>query len=228
MITLTITAAFLAPVVVHGQELVTDRPDQTESSVTVPDHHWQLETGWTWSRDEGDGFRLDTSEGPGTLLRWGLANDWELRFGWAGWAREELEVGGRSTVVDGATDGELGAKVRLAEERGSRPEIALLFSTSVPLGDSDLGSDAFDPSFRFCLSHTLSDRLSLGYNLGLEWQTASAGDEEHTLSSGVYTVALGIELGERKGAFVEQQVFSDAGRRHEGASQGSNFLLLSN
>lgn len=55
-----------------------------------------------------------------------------------------------------------GAAAFLATERGATPEIALLFGTSVPLGDDDLTSDEFDPSIRFSLSHALNERLSLG------------------------------------------------------------------
>ena len=36
-------------------ELVTDRPDQTESSKTVPVGSFQLESGWTLSRDDEGG-----------------------------------------------------------------------------------------------------------------------------------------------------------------------------
>lgn len=214
--------------VAWGQELVTDRPDQTESSVTVPVGRWQIETGWTWSRDEQDGEQVDTREVPGTLIRIGLSNRWELRLGWAGWVREEITANGQSSAADGFADGELGAKVYLREERGATPEIALLFGTSVPVGESALTSDHFDPSFRFSLSHTLSDRLSLGYNLGMEWETSAAAGREHTLSHGIYTVALGIGLGDRAGAFVELfgSVAASAGGSPEHSLDGGFTWLL--
>lgn len=202
-----------------GQELVTDRPDQTESSITVPAGRWQIETGWTWARDDQDGERFETNEGPGTLLRVGVSTRWELRLGWAGWIREEVSGGGQDSVVDGFTDGELGAKVYLREERGAFPEIALLFGTSVPVGENSLTSDHFDPSFRFSLSHTLSDRLSLGYNLGMEWETSDSAGGEHTLSRGIYTVALGIGLDNRAGVFVE--LFGSVAASAEGSPEHS-------
>lgn len=186
-----------------GQELVTDRPDATESSVTVPAGHWQVEAGWTLSRDDDGGTRVETKELPGTLVRLGLSQSWELRIGWSGWVSQETSFGGATREVDGAGDGELGAKVFLREERGAAPEIALLFGTSLPVGDDGLTTDRFDPAFRLSLSHTLSDRLSLGYNLGMEWETGDEDGERDTLSRGIYTVALGIGLDERAGAFVE-------------------------
>ena len=36
-------------------ELVTDRPDQMESSVVVPPRYVQIETGWSLSQDKEEG-----------------------------------------------------------------------------------------------------------------------------------------------------------------------------
>jgi hypothetical protein len=178
--------------------------------VTVPSGHWQLETGWTFARDQGGGTSTESHELPGTLLRVGVARAWELRFGWSGLIREEIGAGGRSATSEGTGDGELGAKVYLRGERGAAPEMALLFGTSVPIGEDDRSSERFDPSLRLSLAHTLTDRLSLGYNLGLEWETSTpAPGERHTLSRALYTLALGIGLTERTGAFVE--LFGDLG-----------------
>ena len=199
----TLLALFFPPPAFAQDDLVTDRPDQTESSVTVLEGHWQLESGWTMTRDDDGGLSTKMNELPGTLVRIGVSRAWELRFGWSGLVREATTWEGIRTDVEGAGDAELGAKVYLREERGAAPEVALLFSTSVPVGDDDLTSGRFDPSFRLSLADTLSDRLSLGYNLGMEWATDDETGDRHTLSRGIYTVALGISLGERTGAFVE-------------------------
>ncbi len=212
---LAVLTLALAPAAA-AQDLVTDRPDQTESSVTVARGQWQIETGWTLTRDEADGLDVEVHELPGTLVRVGVASAWELRIGWSGWVREEIDSGALSGVEEGAGDGELGAKVFLRPERGGAPEIALLFGSSVPVGDDAMSSERFDPSFRFSFAHTLSDRLSLGYNLGMEWETSEVGSGgQHTLSRGIYTVALGIGLGERLGAFVE--LYGDVGLSDDGS-----------
>ncbi|RMH21396.1 MAG: transporter [Acidobacteria bacterium] len=187
-------------------ELVTDRPDQTESSVVVPPGYVQIEAGWTFTRNDDGGARLEVHELPGTLVRIGVAERVELRIGWSGLVFEELRGRDLPFVLDqdGAGDAELGAKIYLGEERGARPEIALLVASSVPVGEDAFTTDAFDPSFRLSLAHTLSERLSLGYNLGMEWETGAGDDgRERTLGSAIYTLALGIGLSERWGAFVE-------------------------
>ncbi len=61
-----------------------------------------------------------------------------------------------------------------------------------------------DPALRLSFAHTLSERLSLGYNVGIGWESGPGGDGgTTTLSSYLYTVALGIGLSDRVGAFVE-------------------------
>ena len=47
-------------------ELITDRPDQTESAETVPPGLVQVETGWVFAREDAEGVRLQTHQVPGT------------------------------------------------------------------------------------------------------------------------------------------------------------------
>ena len=58
-------------------ELNTDRPDFTESSVTVPRGRLQMESGVTWSDEPGGSEVLS---GPELLFRYGLFEKTELRF----------------------------------------------------------------------------------------------------------------------------------------------------
>jgi len=182
-------------------ELITDRPDQTESAVTVAPGFVQLEVGASFTHD-GDAD-LDTFEAPGSLLRIGLVKRLELRIGWTGHVSQDV---GAEGLFDesGVGDAELGVKVRLRDEQGRRPEMALLLAGSLPVGEAAFTSDRVDPSFRLALAHTLGERLGLGYNVGVEWASEpGVGGGATTLSSYLYTVALGIGLSERTGAFVE-------------------------
>lgn len=218
-------AIALAAPGVRGQppppgELVTDRPDQTESAEVVAPGWVQVEAGWLHTRDESDGLRSETDEVPGTLVRIGLAERLELRLGWAGWIEEEVEGRGGRSVAEGGGDLELGGKLVLWEERGRRPRGALLAAVNLPTGAAALTSDRYDPSLRLSLAHSLPRDLSLGYNLEV-----SRGEEGSVVA---YTAALGIGLTERLGAFVE--LFGDlpadapGGPAHS-ADGGWTFLL---
>ena len=179
----------LWPMVSTGAELVTDRPDATESSSVVEPGYGQVEMGWLLT-DSGDTTSHEFAQ---TLLRIGVVDHVELRVGWSGYLEAD-----RSDAPEGVGDGELGLKIYFAEERGFLPETALLASVSVPWGDSEVSSKEVDPAFRFAFAHTLSDTASLSYNLGAEWGT----EDDATLSSFVYTTALGIGLTDSLGLYV--------------------------
>lgn len=202
-------AALLMAASLHAQpadvpELVTDRPDQTESAVVVPVGSVQVEAGWLLTRFEEGGDTLEIEEVPGTLVRIGLHERLELRLAWDGHVDEELETGGRRFGVSGAGDAAAGVKVAIAAEQGRRPESALLVHVGLPVGVSELTSDRFDPSWRLSFAHTLTERLSFGYNLGMAWASEeTAPGTVETFSFGEYTAALGIGLADRLGAFVE-------------------------
>ena len=68
------TQSFLMQI--NAQDLITDRPDITESAVTVPFHFVQIETGYQYNKDG-----LNSAEHFGaTLIRFGLTSNIELRF----------------------------------------------------------------------------------------------------------------------------------------------------
>lgn len=183
-------------------ELITDRPDQTESASVVPAGFYQLETGIAYERVESGPLTVRTVSGPGTLARIGLGGRTELRVGWEGWVDQEVDVRGPSPFdrsVSGVGDGEVGAKVKLREEAGALPEMALLAGLSLPVGDEELTSDEYEPAVRLAFAHTLSERLGLAYNLGAE----RFHDEGESFTRFVYTAALGAGLTDRLGAFVE-------------------------
>lgn len=184
--------------------IVTDRPDQTESAEVVPRGLVQIEAGYSFVHVDQDGEVLEASAIPSTLVRWGLDPKVELRFGWVGYVSEEREVAGVDTDDSGSGNTSLGAKIKLREERGRAPQLAILVDFVLPTGHTALRSDRIDPSARVCGSHTLSERMGFGWNLGIAAVTTEdAGGEPDTDTLGIYTAALGIGITERWSAFVE-------------------------
>lgn len=208
-------------------ELVTDRPDQTESSETVRPGFAQFEFGWT-HREDDDGLDITSDSLPETLIRLGVTDVLELRVGFDGYIWEDTDGVGTD---EGAGDAEIGVKWKLWEEAGRRPQTAILAGTSLPTGQDPLSSERFDPSLRLACSHTLSETLSFGYNLAGLWTTKedSRGDRDTTASI-AYSVVLGIALSEQTGTFVE--FFGDApttsGKPANSLDAGLTHLLADN
>jgi hypothetical protein len=205
-------------------ELVTDRPDQTESSNIVPFGWFQLETGLAHEK-AGDVSGESIAD---TLVRIGVGRGFELRLGLSGYQSIELPSGPENK---GLGDSSIGFKLALAEERGARPEIALLVGTTLPTGSSDLTSDRADPSFRFTLANTLTERLFLGTNAGIAWRTEpDATGHVDTLSVFEWTAALGFGATDVLGFFVE--LFGESGLSAEGSDAlfdgGVTYLIRPN
>lgn len=204
----------VSPALAQAPTWSTDRPDQTEGSSVVGRGRTQLESGLLFSEGDDAGGDRSTTQIGGSLLRVGFWERVELRFGWDGWIDERSDAPGGD--ADGIGNSSFGTKLYLASEEGRRPEIALLASISLPTGDDDVAGDRVDPAFRFSLSHSLSESLSLGANAGLAWQSVEdGGGSHHRLSNYVYTLVLGFSHSDRLGSFVE--FFGEAAASAAGA-----------
>ncbi|HJO39162.1 MAG: transporter [Vicinamibacterales bacterium] len=195
-------------------DLVTDRPDSTESATVVGRGLVQVETGYLFaSTDDVGGYEV-----PGTLVRVGLGGRTELRLGHGGVVGSE----GRH----GWSDSTLGIKVNLIEQAdGWRPELAVLGGLSLPTGETGFSSDGVDPSFLVVFAHEVSERVSVGYNLGAAWE--SSPEQADRDAAVVYSLAVGIGLTERLGTFVE--LFGDQPAREQidaGLSLDGGFTVL--
>lgn len=217
----------LGQIEVSPSDLVTDRPDQTESSETVRPGYVQLEFGWTHVEDN-DGADVTADSFPQTLVRLGVLDNLELRFGFDGYTWEDIDGLGAD---DGAGDLDIGLKWKMWEEAGWRPQTAVLAGTSVPAGQEPFSSERFDPSVRLACSHTVSERLSLGYNVAGIWSSElnDAGRRE-TDASVAYSAVLGIALSGPLGTFVEffGQAPTDGGKPANSLDAGLTYLLADN
>jgi hypothetical protein len=199
------------------EDIVTDRPDQTESAGIVPKGFVQIEAGVSgeraWKIDFNSPIGSGTSElynyeYPALLFRFGLEKGAELRFGlsylgdvFSQQYSYESEPSFEETRR-GMSSFTIGAKFKLFEEKKALPETAFLIHVSVPFS----GNRIFQPEyigtdFRFAMAHSLSRRFSLSYNLGGEW------DGDSPQATGIYTLSLGISLINNLSMFVESYGF---------------------
>src|SRR5690606_24129946 len=136
--------------------LASDRPDFTESSSVVGQGVWQLETGYTYAREDGPDFATFHSY-PEALLRVGIVAEWfELRIGWT--ALQESAAGARTD--GGSDDMFVGTKTALTQQQGWMPEVAFLTELKLPTGSSEFTADEVLPKGGFIYGWELSDRWS--------------------------------------------------------------------
>src|SRR5688500_2105944 len=115
-------------------ELLTDRPDFTETSFAVPRGSLQLESGFTYTDEGGSGGHVLNL--PELLIRYGFAPRTELRIGTPEFVR--VRNGGR---IDGMSDMSLGFKRQFGPDDAPYG-YALIGAVSLPVGEGDLTSDA--------------------------------------------------------------------------------------
>jgi hypothetical protein len=136
-----------------SQEIVTDRPDITESSIVVPPGTLQSENGVTWTGDHGK-RTVDLSE---SLLRLGV------------WSRSEFRIelpnyiggfGGRANP-SGLTDSSAGVKYQIGPLPGA-VDLAVIAGVSFPTGSRSISSHGFDPFLKFPWSRELKAGWSVG------------------------------------------------------------------
>lgn len=214
----------------------TDRPDFTESTATIPRGHFQLEGGYSFTRDEQNGHRTRDQTLPELLLRAGLTDDLELRIGGVGLSLTEdvyraPNRAGRSRVFrehnDGGTDMSVGAKVRILTHRGLIPDFSLIAGVGLPTGDSGKSSGDVDPEVKLLWGYELTDRVALSGNFNFAMPSDEIGRFVQTAAS----VSLGYSLTDWLGAFVEYYGFFPDERRGDGAhyvNGGFAFQLTEN
>lgn len=181
------------------EPLVTDRPDATEASSTVGKGVLQFETGGLYESFEANNIKSENYTFNTMLIRYGILDNLEFRLGWD-FVEGVTTINGNklNNVMSGLSPLLLGMKIDIAEENGCMPEIALIghvfpiFSASADYRPEYTGVD-----FRLSLSHTLSEKSSLGYNIGAQW-----GDDSPEAAA-IYTVAYGYSLSEKFGVYAE-------------------------
>ena len=180
-------------------QMVTDRPDATESSTVIPKGLLQVETGGLYESFEDDDITFERLVYNTMLLRYGLLENFELRLGWnVEEQRHKTASGQDEDVLNGLSPVLLGMKISITEEKKGYPEIGLVGHLYLPFTASDdYKPETTGADFRLAFSHTLSEKSSLGYNFGGEW-----GKDEPSMVY-IYSLSYGYSVTDRLGFFAE-------------------------
>ena len=173
-----------------NEPIQADRPDQTETPAIVPKGMFQIETGF--SLQKNDPFSK-TNTLPSILWKYGVNANFELRL-----ITEFVSEKKDDMTVSGVTPVLIGCKIKLCEEKGIIPKASFIGHISLPnMASTKFKADTVAPEFRFVFQHTLSEKFTLSYNLGSEWDGFSA---EPTF---IYTLTTGYAITSKLGSYVE-------------------------
>jgi hypothetical protein len=181
--------------------IVTDRPDFVESSVTVGKGRFQVETSVAGEHNRDGPLHEDTLSTP-TLLRLGVAPNWELRLETDAFTRVRTEDTSvpSSETVRGFADISVGTKWHAVDPDGWKPSMAWLAHADLPTGSRDLRGHAVRPSLRASFEWELPADFSLGVMPGIVYDSR---DDGHRFVAGLLGVTFGHSWTERLRSFVE-------------------------
>jgi Putative MetA-pathway of phenol degradation len=186
--------SFLSLTIVKSQTLdpiATDRPDQTECPFIVPKGYIQAENGLVYEKiNQTNAVMVH----PSTLWKYGISEKLEFRLITEIMSEHALN----QTNSIGLTPITIGFKTKIADENGFMPLVSFIGHLGIPnWASSEFQTNYFAPSFRFTMQHTLSEKFTLAYNLGAEW------DGETPQTTFIYTLTSGYSITQKLGAYLE-------------------------
>jgi len=192
----------------------TDRPDQTETTATVPAGRFQAEIGFLHEKQGEDERAFEV---PVALLKFGISSNVELRLG--------LEVANekeQEEISNGLKPLRLGSKFKIYEEQGFWPAVSILAEAALPkLASSDFKLENVAATARLLFQNTLSESVEIGYNAGLEWDGDSSRPEY------LYSISPNYEINEHLTAFAEAYGYFQKNHHAEQWIDGGFSILLS-
>lgn len=191
---------FLFPLYILGQnsELVTDRPDITESALVVPAGSFQFEIGFDYESTReyylSSDVDVENITIGSTLFRYGVNTLFEFRFG-----GEYLSstINNSQTLNAGIQDLFVGTKFQLFREQNLVTNGAVILTLGLPYGNEKLRPSRIEPSLNFSFDKDISESISLGINFGV-LNESETNNNIYNFSS-----ALGIDITPVIGCFVE-------------------------
>ncbi len=195
--------------------IITDRPTQTPATAVMPAGRLLVETGLI---REVTSKELHTYTLPNLLLRYGVNEFFEIRL-----QQDFLFANRFENDESGFNSAKFGIKVRLAEERGWRPEMSLLGNITSTFGQRPFKNEVVSSDFSLVFANSLSDRMFLGYSMGMI-------NGESGFETSIYTLVLGYSITDKLSGFIEPYGFGllDNGPNDHRMNAGLLYLLKHN
>ncbi|HOI30622.1 MAG TPA: transporter [Melioribacteraceae bacterium] len=180
--------------------LSTDRPDQTESAQVVPLNSIQIEIGFLFQKQSliENNVRIENQNLilGSTLVRYGLSESVELRFG-AEYFSGRSKIDEVESSIKGVQGVYFGSKFHFRKDQDLITNASLLVNFNLPHGNQMLRPERFESGIALCLEQKLNSRIDLGFNFGFT--------DESKINRLIYfySASLGFNLNERIGFFIE-------------------------
>jgi hypothetical protein len=176
-------------------EIVTDRPDQSNTPLLLQKGALQIETGFVAEQDKTKTSRSINYTYNETLIKFGVNDLFELRFDVAYLGTRVIT----NEVVrnQGFSPIKVGVKIKLADQKGAWPQAAVISNIGLRTGSKEFTTPYNAGDITFAFAHDLTQRLSLTYNLGCQW----TGDSPESVFT--YTLSFAYAVTRHLSCFAE-------------------------
>jgi hypothetical protein len=205
---------------VRAEPLVTDRPDFTESALTIPPGLLQAELGFTTVRTQGD---REDAFGE-VLLRIGMGRKTEVRLGLPSYLSTRVTDGNTS----GLSDASLGMKWNLAragDGYGLRQfDLGVIVQTTLPTGDRNYRENTLQPGVKFLAASALTEKIAVSSNLNYDY-LSEGGERFGQFAS---SLSFGFGLTDKVGVYTEYFGFYPTGKSRSDShflNAGTTYLV---
>lgn len=188
-----ILVALLATAVVADAPICPDRPGKGNGTCTVPEGHFQLETGLVdWTRDTSEGNRSDLILWGSSFVKYGLGDSSDVELGFTPLETLRVSGGGEHDSARGFGDVVLRFKHRLTSEASS-VQAAVIPFVKLPTASRALGNGKFEGGLAVPLNAALgSSGVTLTLGPELDLRPDGDGHGYHVAMAQVATFGLPV------------------------------------
>ncbi len=179
----------------------TDRPDATESPITVDAGHFQIEASFfDFTRDRSDGVKNETWVAASINLKAGLLNNVDLQMVFDSHTEASATVRGHREVDAGFSDLQTRLKINLWGNDGGKTALALMPYVKFPTGAA-LSNDRWEGGVILPFGIEIAEGVGAGLMAEADfvYDEDSGGYETEWL----HTATVGFAVAGDLGAFLE-------------------------
>jgi hypothetical protein len=175
-------------------QLCAERPGITINECTIEPGHFQIETALAdWTRETRGGDRTDTILAGDSLLRVGVADEFEVRLGWTPYGHVRDRQDGTIDNTNGVGDVTIGLKRNLidAQKHGNVGlSFAVLPFATLPVGREPIGDGTWSAGAQLPIGYRVSKTLKFELTPIVE----AAADEDGRGRHALYSAAVGAKV----------------------------------
>jgi hypothetical protein len=190
LVALILAAAIITVPCMAQEKLETDRPTDAQTPKVVGTRVLQVELGVKREQEDKDSW---SAQHPNAVFRYGVAKWLELRL------ETNLETEHTGALREhGLKPVEAGLKARVYQTSDTAFVASLYSLVGLPgLASSAYQHNRYFSRFRFLLENNITDKMSLDYNIGRDW------DDQQMHQKWMYAIAPQLEINEHWEVFGE-------------------------